>query len=142
VTGFNDLSAAQVNTEVDTALSDVGLTSTVTGRIDTTVSSRLAASSYTAPDNATITTISGNVSAIKAKTDNLPTDPADASDIATSFASTNDLILTVDAVADAIKVKTDQMTFGVANTLNSNLTYVNNTLVKGTGISGDEWGPA
>lgn len=40
VTGFNDLSAAQVNTEADTALSDVGLTTTITGRIDAAVSTR------------------------------------------------------------------------------------------------------
>ena len=44
VTGFNDLSAAQVNTEADTALSDVGLTTTVTGRIDDAISTRLGAS--------------------------------------------------------------------------------------------------
>jgi hypothetical protein len=40
ITGFNDLSAAQVNTEADTALVDVGLTTTVTGRIDAAVSTR------------------------------------------------------------------------------------------------------
>lgn len=40
ITGFNDLSAAQVNAEADTALSDVGVTTTVTGRIDATISSR------------------------------------------------------------------------------------------------------
>lgn len=39
---------------------------------DTQVNTRLAASSYTAPDNASITSI-------KTKTDNLPTDPADES---------------------------------------------------------------
>jgi hypothetical protein len=49
VTGFNDLSAAQVNAEADTALADVGVTSTVTGRIDAAVSSRLATAGYTAP---------------------------------------------------------------------------------------------
>jgi len=49
VTGFNDLSAGQVNAEADTALADVGLTSTVTGRIDVAVSTRLATSGYTAP---------------------------------------------------------------------------------------------
>ena len=36
------LTAAQVNAEADTALADVGLTSTVTGRIDAAISSRLA----------------------------------------------------------------------------------------------------
>jgi hypothetical protein len=78
ITGFNDLSAAQVNAEADTALADAGVTTTITGRIDAAISSRLASGSYTSPDNASIT-------AIKAKTDNLPADPADASDIATSF---------------------------------------------------------
>jgi hypothetical protein len=38
------LTAAQVNAETDTALADVGLTSTVTGRIDAAISSRLAPS--------------------------------------------------------------------------------------------------
>lgn len=53
-----------VNAEADTALSDVGVTTTVTGRIDAAISSRLASASYTAPDNTSVT-------AIKAKTDSL-----------------------------------------------------------------------
>lgn len=40
ITGFNDVTTAQVNTECDTALSDVGVTTTVTGRIDAAVSTR------------------------------------------------------------------------------------------------------
>lgn len=52
VTGFNDLSAAQVNAEADTALADVGVTTTVTGRIDVAVSTRLASAGYTAPPSA------------------------------------------------------------------------------------------
>ena len=50
-----DLTTAQkasVNAEADTALSDVGLTSTVTGRIDVATSTRLASASYTAPPTA------------------------------------------------------------------------------------------
>lgn len=47
VTGLNDLSAAQVNAEADTALADVGLTPTITGRIDAAMTSRMAA--YTQP---------------------------------------------------------------------------------------------
>ena len=47
------VTTAQVNTEVDTALADVGLTSTVTGRIDAAVTSRLASADYsTAPSAA------------------------------------------------------------------------------------------
>lgn len=64
ITGFNDLSAAQVNAEVDSALADVGLTTTITGRIDAAVSSRLASASYTAPDNA-------GIGDIKVKTDQI-----------------------------------------------------------------------
>lgn len=44
---LNDLTTAQVNAEVDTALSDVGLSTTVTNRIDASVSSRLASASIT-----------------------------------------------------------------------------------------------
>jgi hypothetical protein len=47
------LTAAQVNAEADTALADVGLTNAVTGRIDATVSSRLAPSGTLA----TVTTL-------------------------------------------------------------------------------------
>ena len=48
-TAFSTLTAAQVNTEADTALADAGVTTTVTGRIDAAVSTRLASASYTAP---------------------------------------------------------------------------------------------
>lgn len=47
--GLNVAAKADVNAEADTALADVGVTSTVTGRIDVAVSSRLATSGYTAP---------------------------------------------------------------------------------------------
>jgi len=100
ITGFNDLSAAQVNAEADTALADVGVTTTVTGRIDVAVSSRLATASYTAPDNTSIT-------AIKSKTDNLPASPA---------AVGSAMTLTVgerNAVADAHLDRTDGVETGI-----------------------------
>lgn len=53
------------------------------------------------------------VAAIKAKTDNLPGDPADASDIAASFASIASTLATIAAYIDtevaAIKAKTDNL---------------------------------
>ena len=58
---------AQVNTECDTALADVGLTTTVTGRIDASVSSRASQTSVDTIDDYVDT----EVSAIKAKTDQL-----------------------------------------------------------------------
>lgn len=109
---------ADVNAEADAALADAGVTTTVTGRIDVAVSTRLASASYTTPPTVTairqeidsnsvglaaiytdthttipttLVTIAGyidtEVGAIKAKTDNLPGDPADASDIAAAFSS-------------------------------------------------------
>ncbi len=53
------------------------------------------------------------VAAIKAKTDNLPSDPADASDIAASFTTVNTKLDTIDDFLDtevaAIKAKTDNL---------------------------------
>jgi hypothetical protein len=89
VSSRSTLTAAQVNAEADTALADVGLTNTVTGRIDAAISSRLSPSGTLA----TVTTLtnapasvtpaqiraemdsnSTQLAAIKAKTDLLNTD--------------------------------------------------------------------
>ena len=77
--------------------------------LDATVSSRLATAGYTATDNAGIT-------AIKAKTDNLPTSPAatgDAMTLTAAYDHAKDDVLTplgvVDGVVDAIKLKTDNI---------------------------------
>jgi hypothetical protein len=57
VGALNNLSAAQVNAEVDTALADVGLTTTVTGRIDAAVSTRASQASVDdLPTNAELAT--------------------------------------------------------------------------------------
>jgi hypothetical protein len=55
----------------------VAIREKVDAYLDATISSRLAAAGYTAPDNAGVT-------AIKAKTDNLPANPAAVSDIPTA----------------------------------------------------------
>ena len=93
IAALNNLSAAQVNAEVDTALADVGLTSTVTGRIDATVSSRSS--------QASVDTLTGyvdtEVAAIKAKTDNLPTDPADQSAVEAAITVAVSGLSTLDA---------------------------------------------
>lgn len=55
--------------------------------------------------------IDTEVAAIKAKTDNLPSDPADASDIASAFSTVNGTLATIagyiDTEVGAIKAKTD-----------------------------------
>jgi ActR/RegA family two-component response regulator len=57
--------------------------------------------------------IDTEVAAIKAKTDNLPADPADASDIAAAFTTVNTKLDTIDDFLDtevaAIKAKTDNL---------------------------------
>ena len=84
--GLSTLTAAQVNAEVDTALADVGLTTTVTGRIDAAVSSRLASAS--APANFSILSIngSGQVVASNAGTGSTAT-PAEIAAATWSYAS-------------------------------------------------------
>jgi len=61
------------------------------------------------PTTGILDTIRDNAVGIKAKTDNLPSDPADASDIASSLSSISGKIDTVDAVVDAIKLTTDKL---------------------------------
>ena len=46
------------------------------------------------------------------------------------------------AQGTAIKAKTDLLTFTVSGVLDSNVQYVNDVQVSGTGQSGNEWGPA
>lgn len=78
----------------------------VGGSLDADVSTRLATSGYTAPANS-------DIAAIKAKTDNLPSDPADASDIASAFSAVNGNLTTIAGYIDtevaAIKAKTDNL---------------------------------
>lgn len=90
-------------------------------------------------------TVSSDITAIKAKTDNLPADPADASDIAASFTTVNSKLDAIDDFVDsevsAIKTKTDQLTFTKPGELDSNIQSVNDTSLTGDG-STTPWGPA
>lgn len=79
---------------------------------------RVAGTAQTAGDLAALINtlddyVDTEVAAIKAKTDNLPADPADASDIAASFSSLNTKVDTIDDFLDteiaAIKAKTDNL---------------------------------
>lgn len=117
--------------------------------LDATVSSRLASAGYTAPNNAGIT-------AIQAKTDNLPSDPADESLI---IAATDAII----ALVNLVKAKTDNLPVDPADEslleaaiagvaagvlaaataapIAANVKKVNGTTVNGDGSSGTPWGP-
>ena len=100
--------------------------------LDAAITSRLATAGYTAPDNASIT-------AIKAKTDNLPADPADDSDIDAQLAAIAAYIDTevaailaaVDTEIAAIKAKTDSLTFTTAGKVDARVDNVAGTAVAG-----------
>ena len=68
------------------------------------------------------------IAAIKAKTDNLPSDPADASDIASAFSTVNATLATISGLIDteiaAIKAKTDALPADTAASLTAIATYV------------------
>ena len=79
------------------------------------IGNRLDVATSTLATAANLATVAGyldtEVAAIKAKTDNLPADPADASDIAASFTTVNTKLDTIDDFLDtevaAVKAKTD-----------------------------------
>lgn len=116
--------AADVTTEIQSGLATAAALDAVDNFVDTEI--------------AAIKTV---VDAIQAKTDNLPSDPADASVIAGLIAATEAKVDTVDTVVDAIKAKTDGLTFTVANVLDANIQRVNDVVVNGDGQPGTEWGP-
>lgn len=72
----------------------------------------------------------------------------DAGTVATTTNITAGTITTVGSVTGltasdvaAIKAKTDSLTFTVAGQIDSNVQYVNDVQVQGTGATGNEWGP-
>lgn len=85
--------------------------STIAGYLDTEVAAILADTNELQTDLTNGGRLDLLIDAIKAKTDNLPSDPADASDIATSFTTVNSKLDAIDDYIDtevaAIKAKTD-----------------------------------
>ena len=119
----NSITDAVVAADV-TIASVTGSVGSVTGltasNLDATVSSRASQTSVDTIDDFVDT----EVAAIKSKTDNLPADPADASDIAASFGTVNSTLAIIAGYVDtevaAIKAKTDQLVFTVANQVDAN----------------------
>lgn len=102
--------ASEIATAVRTELT------TELGRIDVATSTRASQTSVDTIDDYVDT----EVAAIKAKTDNLPSDPADASDIAAAFGTVNATLATIASYVDtevaAIKAVTDKLDNTVENT--------------------------
>lgn len=64
---------------------------------------------------------------------------ADVDAIIAAVANVDGDVSAVGVLASAIKTKTDLMVFGVTNALNTNVTYMNEAAVTGTGVPGDKW---
>lgn len=124
------------------ALTTVGsIGKLIVDNLNATISSRASA-----VDLATVAGyLDTEIADIKAKTDNLPADPADASDIAASFTTVNTKLDTIDDFLDtevaAIKAKTDSLTFTVSGQVDANVQSINDAALTGDG-SGTPWGPA
>jgi hypothetical protein len=73
--------------------------------LDATISSRLAAGSYTAPDNAGIANAEAGIALIKAKTDNLPASPAAVGDIPTAIQNADALLDLPDAIETGLTLR-------------------------------------
>lgn len=93
--GLSTLTAAQVNAEVDTALADVGVTPTVTGRIDAAVSTRASQASVDTIDDFLDT----EIAAIKAVTDQLSAAQAEPSAVPAANATPLEKIAWLAALA-------------------------------------------
>lgn len=129
--------AADLTTELQSGLATSSAVSTLQTSVDDLPTNAELATALGTADDAVL----AQVALVKAKTDNLPADPADASDIAARFTTLDTNLATVDTVVDAIKAKTDSLTFTVANKVDSNVKVVNDITVDGAGTSGDPWGP-
>lgn len=128
-TGF-----AAIDTVVDAILVDTG----------TTLQAEVDAIQAAVITNAAGADIAADIIAVKAETASIVADTNElqTDDIPGSLATISGKVDTVDTVADAIKAKTDNLTFTSGTDLDANIQKVNDTLVSGTGTSGDEWGPA
>jgi hypothetical protein len=114
-----------------------------TENLDAKISSRLAASSYTAPDNASIM-------AIKAKTDNLPSDPADNSDVIAATtaimtrlgppagASVSADVAAVKSDTEDIKAKTDTLGAAKVTTVSPVSVSGDMQIIRGDDYSADD----
>lgn len=112
--------------------------------INATISSRLAAASYTAPLDA-----AGTRAAVGLASANLDTQissRASAADLATLTAYVDTevaaILAAVDTEVAAIKAKTDNLAFTVSGQVDANIQSVNDVTVAGTGAAGDTWRPA
>ena len=125
---YDALIAESDNLEVDVTLWKGSAAEAMTGDAYAVVSNATYGNSNL---KTLIDTIDSLIDAVKAKTDNLPADPADDSDIDSQLATIAGyldteiaaILAAVDTEVAAIKAKTDSLTFTVAGVLDANATY-------------------
>jgi hypothetical protein len=160
VTGFNDLSAAQVNAEADTALADydgptnaemvartlaAAAYATATAVDDLPTNSELTAALGTADDAvlaaiAALNDVSTADLAAALATYDGPT-KAELDSAVALLATAANLALAKTAI-DGIKTKTDPITYTETGLVDVNVQAINDVMLDGTGVLGDEMGPA
>lgn len=122
ISALNNISSSDVSTAVwNAATASYGSAGSygllIETNLDAAITTRASQTSLDTVDDFLDT----EIAAIKSKTDNLPADPADASDIASSFTTVNTKLDTIDDFLDtevaAIKTQTDKMVFTTANQL-------------------------
>lgn len=99
ITGFNDLDAAGVRSAVGLASANLDT------QLDALPTNAELATALGTADDAVL----AQVALVKAKTDNLPPDPADASDVAAAFSTAASALTVVDGHVLAVKAKTDNL---------------------------------
>lgn len=82
---------------------------------------------------------SAEVTQINNKVDILQTE---VGNIMSNFDINTDSLHAISDAVDLVKAKTDQLGFTVPNILDTNIQYVNDVQVKGTGTDSDPWNPA
>lgn len=121
-----------------------GSVGSVTGAINTAAGTITTLDALDTAQDSQHSTTQGKVDTAQADLDILT--GTDGATLATSQANyapaTAAALTTVDTVVDGIKAKTDSLTFTTAGQVDSNVQYVNDVAVGGTGALGDEWGPA
>ncbi len=85
---------------------------------------------------ADVAAVKTDTAAVKTKTDNLPSDPADASDIAAAFGTTASAISAVGSAVTAVKAKTDNLPASPAATGDIPTAVQNADALLGRNISG------
>lgn len=176
--------AGYLDTEIAAILADTNELQTDWangGRLDLILDARASQTSVDdLPTNAELATALGTaddavlaqIALVKAQTDLIPSDPADASviagrfdtldtsiadlptnaELATALGTADDAVLTAignlnnlsaaDVNAEVDTAIADAFTFTVAGQVDANIQYVNDVQVIGNGEAGTEWGPA